>query len=212
MADVVKAPTPSLREAHVAHTERRILDAAARLFLDAGYTETTLAAIAREAGVGARTVYVRFGTKAALFSRVVDVAVVGDAEPVALMDRDWARVALEADTLVDRVTAWAAVARQIMERTGRLFAVSVEAAAVEPDLAELVATGRRQTLEAHHMFWARAADDGLLPEGVDPAWLADTTAVLASAEPYVFVSQLHGWDLDTYESWLRQTLLALASP
>jgi hypothetical protein len=38
--------------------------------------------------VAARTVYVRFGTKAALFKRVVDVAIVGDTEPVGVLGRE----------------------------------------------------------------------------------------------------------------------------
>jgi AcrR family transcriptional regulator len=69
-----------------------------RLLAD-GYTATTLAAVAEAAQVGARTVYVRFGTKAALLKRVVDVAVVGDAEPVDV-GRDPARSAMTALTSV----------------------------------------------------------------------------------------------------------------
>jgi AcrR family transcriptional regulator len=63
---------PPLRQAQVAHTEQRILAAATELFLAHGYLATTLESVARRAQVGARTVYVRFGTKAALFKRVID--------------------------------------------------------------------------------------------------------------------------------------------
>ena len=72
----------TLRQAQTALTEQRILAAATELFLADGYVATTLEAVARRARVAARTVYVRFGTKAALFKRVVDVAIVGDTEPV----------------------------------------------------------------------------------------------------------------------------------
>src|SRR5215469_21024 len=75
-------PLPSLREAQIAHTEQRIVTAATELFLADGYVATTLEAVAKRAQVGARTVYVRFGTKAALFKRVIYVADAGDTLPV----------------------------------------------------------------------------------------------------------------------------------
>jgi hypothetical protein len=46
-----------------------------------------------------RTVYVRFGTKAARLQRVIDVAIAGDTEPIAVVDREWYRVAPSADSL-----------------------------------------------------------------------------------------------------------------
>ncbi|WP_369598874.1 TetR/AcrR family transcriptional regulator [Arthrobacter sp.] len=74
--------TPDLRSKRVAQTEAQIIAAAAVLFLDQGCVAPTLAQIAVHAGVAARTVYIRFGTKAELFKRVVDGALVGDTEPV----------------------------------------------------------------------------------------------------------------------------------
>jgi AcrR family transcriptional regulator len=95
--------------------------------LSDGYVATTLEAVARRARVAARTVYVRFGTKAVLFKRVVDVAIVGDTEPVGVLGRDWMRLAMTAPTLAERVAAGAAISRQIMQRTGPLFAVAQQA-------------------------------------------------------------------------------------
>src|SRR6516225_1452656 len=97
------AALPPLRQAQVAHTEERIVAAATELFLAEGYQATTLAAVARRAQVGARTVYVRFGTKAALFKRVVDVAIVGDTEPVDVLGREWTRSAFTAPTAATRI-------------------------------------------------------------------------------------------------------------
>src|SRR6266516_5218409 len=117
MGDVNPADAlPPLRQAQIAHTEQRILAAATELFLADGYPATTLEAVARRAQVGARTVYVRFGTKAALFKRVVDVAIVGDTLPIDVLSRDWAEAALTAPTAAERIAAGAAVGRQIMER------------------------------------------------------------------------------------------------
>ena len=204
---------PSLRQAQVAHTEQRILAAATELFLEGGYLATTLEAVARRAQVGARTVYLRFGTKAALFKRVVDVAIVGDTEPVDVLGRDWMQAALTAPTAAERIAASAAAGRQIMQRTGALFAVAQQAAAVEPLIAGFWQQGREQSRRVHALFWTRMADDGLLGPAVDLPWLIDTTSILAAAETYLLVTRMTGWDLDAYEHWLARTLSQLmASP
>ena len=87
----------------MAATEARLVDAATRLFVRNGYVATTLTAVAEEAGVAPRTVYLRFGTKVALFARVMDVAVVGDTAPVDLEHRPTTQRAFTAPTLGERV-------------------------------------------------------------------------------------------------------------
>lgn len=198
-------PLPSLRQAQIAQTEQRIVAAATGLFLADGYVATTLEAVAKRAQVGARTVYLRFGTKAALFKRVVDVTIVGDTEPVDVLGRDWMRAALTAPTAAERLMASAAATRQIMERTGPLFAVAQQAAAVEPFIAEQWQQGREQTRYAHEVFWTRMAEDGLLDPRLDLGWLIDTSAILAAAETYLLITRLTGWDLDAYQDWLVTT-------
>jgi AcrR family transcriptional regulator len=202
---------PSLRQAQIAQTEQRILAAATELFLADGYVATTLEAVAKRAQVGARTVYLRFGTKAALFKRVVDVAIVGDTAPVDVLGRDWMQAALTAPTAAERIAASAAAGRQIMERTGALFAVAQEAAAVEPLIAGFWQQGREQTRHAHAVFWTRMADDGLLDPAVDLDWLTDTSTILAAAETYLLTTRLTGWDLDTYQRWLATTCTRLSA-
>ena len=202
---------PPLRQAQIAHTEQRIIAAAAELFLADGYVATTLEAVARRARVGARTVYLRFGTKAALFKRVVDVAIAGDTQPIDMLGRDWMQAALTAPTAAERIAASAAAGRQIMERTGALFAVAQQAAAVEPLIAGFWQQGREQSRHGHAVFWTRMADDGLLDPRVDLNWLIDTTSILAAAETYLLITRMIGWDLDTYENWLAATCTRLLS-
>src|SRR5215469_15175207 len=203
---------PSLRQAQIAQTEQRILAAATELFGSEGYVATTLEAVARRAQVGARTVYLRFGTKAALFKRVIDVAIVGDTEPVDVLGRDWMQAALTAPTAAERIAASAAAGRQIMERTGALFAVAQQAAVIEPLIAEQWQQGREQTRYAHAVFWTRMAEDGLLGPGLDLDWLIDTSTILGSAETYLLITRLTNWDLDAYQDWLVTTGMRLAQP
>jgi len=203
---------PPLRQAQIRQTEDRIIAAATELFLAEGYVATTLEAIARRAQVGARTVYVRFGTKAALFKRVVDVAIVGDTLPIDVLSRDWAQAAVTAPTAAERIAAGAAIGRQIMERTGALFAVAQQAAAVEPLIAGFWQQGREQSRHAQAVFWTRMAEDGLLDPRVDLAWVIDTASILGSAETYLVITRMLGWDLDEYENWLVTTTARLSAP
>lgn len=212
MAGAVKPPArPPRGQRQVARTEGQVIAAATRLFLNRGYLATTLADIAAAADVGERTIYVRFGSKALLFKRVVDVAIVGDTAPVDVLGRDWMQRAFTAPTLDERVRASGAASRQILERTGALFAVAQQAAAVEPLVEEFWQQGREQSRYGQRMVWTRIADDGLLPPGSDLEWIIDTASVLAAAETYLLTTRMMGWDLDTYEAWLVAGLSRLAA-
>ncbi|MGP4021907.1 TetR/AcrR family transcriptional regulator [Actinomadura sp. 3N407] len=200
-----------LRAARVADTEEKVLRAATRLFRERGYAGTTLTAVAATARVGARTVYVRFGTKAALLKRVVDVALVGDTAPVDVRGRPWFVLAVTAPTLAERIDATARGTREMMVRAGDLLAVALEAAPAEPVLDQAAQAGREATRDNMRLFWTRAADDGLLPDGGDIDWLTETSAILASAETYLHGTRMHHWSPDQYERWLVTTLTRLAT-
>src|SRR3954469_11890702 len=96
----VKAePGLDRQAARVARTEQAILDAAGQLFLAQGYVSTTLAQVAEHAGVATRTVFVRFGSKVALFRRVVDRALAGDDASIDVAHRPRTQDTVEAPTL-----------------------------------------------------------------------------------------------------------------
>ena len=97
-------------------------------------------------------------------------------------------------------------------RTGALFAVAQQAAAVEPLIAEFWQQGREQSRQAQAMFWTRMADDGLLDPAIDLDWLIDTAALLAAAETYLLIARMTKWDFDTYQNWLAATFVRLSAP
>jgi hypothetical protein len=84
-------------------------------------------------------VYFHFGTSARL-QQAVDVAAVGDDEPVAMLKRPWLEEA-RAERDPKRVIALSiAYRREIVTRVGPIMRVVRDAAAVDPDMA---ASGRR---------------------------------------------------------------------
>ena len=201
----VNGRSEALRAERVAATEQRLITAATRLFLRHGYAGTTLAAVAAEAGVAPRTVYLRFGTKAALFQRAMDVAVVGDTEAVDVAHRSWAQHALTAPTLNERMRLAARGVRDIMARIGPLLPVAEQATAVEPDIARAVQAAREDTRHQIRRFWTKAAADGLLPPRADLDWLADTAGILGAADTYLHIRRSLRWTPDDYEKWLVTT-------
>ena len=194
-----------LRAARVLENEERIVRAAHELFAWDGYQATTLTAVADAAGVAHRTVYVRFGTKAALLKRVVDVALVGDLAPIDVVSREWYRTATTAPTLEARIAAAAEGSARLLASAADVIAVAGEAEATEPLLAAAARAGRAATRDAVRAFWARAHDDGLLPAGCDLTWLADTTSVLAHANTYLLMRETLGMTPERYQSWLVTT-------
>src|ERR1700759_1137292 len=79
----------ALRTEQAAATRRRVVDAARRLFEEHGYAATTVAAIAKEAGVASKTVYLAFETKSRVLRAVWDVVLKGDDAPAPVADRPW---------------------------------------------------------------------------------------------------------------------------
>src|SRR5262249_45458773 len=68
-------------------TRRQIRAAAQRLFEEQGYPATTMAAVATEAGVSLKTVYLAFDTKTLLLRAVWDVLLRGEEDrPVAQVE------------------------------------------------------------------------------------------------------------------------------
>ncbi|MFJ5990103.1 TetR/AcrR family transcriptional regulator [Lentzea sp. NPDC092896] len=200
-----------LRAARRADTEVRIIEAATELFTGRGYVATTLADVAKHAGVGARTVYVRFEGKAALLQRCMDVAIAGDYHRVAVPDRDWFQQAMNAPTAGERIARMARIGARLMERTGALLNVAQQAEAIEPEIAERAQAARTQTHQAIGGFFRKLAADGLMSdENVDR--VAETGAVLGQAETYLLLTRTTDMSVERYESWLVETWTELVRP
>lgn len=200
-----------LWDARKAETEQKIIDAATRLFTTDGYAATSLAAVADAAQVGSRTVYLRFGSKAELLKRAIDVAIVGDTRHLDVTHRDWFEQATTAPTLHERIDAYTRGTAALMARAAALIAVAAQAEASEPLIAEAGAAGRAATQQHIAGIWRAMHADGLLHPDVDLDWIIATTGPLGQAETYTLIIRTLGWDTDTYRTWLYDTWLHCAS-
>jgi AcrR family transcriptional regulator len=192
-------------------TEQRVLAAARGLFVERGYRGTTLSEVAKAAGVADRTIYVRFATKADLLKRVVDVAVVGDTEPVPLAERSWIAAVMNAPTLEERLAADAAGTARLMERIAPVLAVAIQAEGEEPLIAAAAQAARDETLRQIRAFWEKLFADGLMNPEADLEWVIATSALLGNAETYVHMTRTISWSTREYEQWRYRTWWHLAT-
>src|SRR5438128_3771848 len=77
------------REAQAQETKRDILAAAQRLFEQQGYPATTMAQVAKEAGVALKTVYLAFQTKSGLLRTLWNLLLRGDESDRSVAERRW---------------------------------------------------------------------------------------------------------------------------
>ena len=201
-----KPYSSSLRDAQARATRRAIVDAAARLFVADGYGATTVDAIAAEAGVSRKTVFASVGGKVEALKLAIDWAVVGDDEPVALLDRPrLARMRAEPD-VHKVIAAYAALVCEVGGRMSRLVAVAEAAAGLEPEIADLVAGLQSARHRGMTVFAEDLLARGVVRAGLTKAQLADVLWFYNDPLAYHRLVNQRGWPVARYRRWLRETL------
>ena len=176
-----------------------MLDAARRLFTTSGWTGTGMRDVAAAAGVATETVYSYFPSKRELLQAVVDLAVVGDDQPIALAERAEFS-AIGHGTRQARIKAAARVLTGVHGRTAAFAKVLREAANDDQEIAALlVATRERQRRDV-----ATAAQ--LIAGGEVDETDRDGLWALTSPEVYLLLVESSGWTVDRYEVWMCELL------
>ncbi|HEY0449836.1 TetR/AcrR family transcriptional regulator [Actinophytocola sp.] len=188
------------------HTRARIVAAAAELFRAHGYAATTVRAVAARAGVSVPTVELAFGTKPRLLKTAIDVAIAGDDEPVAVLERDWARKAEASDTVADFVAIFGQVFAAAATRAAELVAAAYEAAPTDPEIKALT---ERQ--EAQRTITAGWLVDGILARaplrpGMSRAAAVDTVWLLMDPVVFTRLTRRRGWRPDDVEHWFTDSV------
>ena len=195
------------REARARQTRRDVLAAASRLFVADGYGSTTLQGVADEAGVAVQTIYAVFGNKRALLEQLLDVAIAGDDERVAVNDLEWMEPVFSAPTAGERLQAYAAVGRRIQERAGDLFGVLESAASIDSELVELaqMTEGRRRTGAGSVIESVLSV--GRIRPGLDVERATDLLWMLNGSAVFRHLVRRAGWSPDEYQQWLATAMV-----
>lgn len=195
------------RAAGAAATRAAIRAAAGELFLELGFSATTMKEVAARAGVGERTLYDAFPTKGSLFEHAAAVAITGDEQDVPVAERPEFRAALSERDPERAVALFAEYSAAILERAAPLITVAIESAGAEPALRHFSDQGAAATRANTHAFVQALADHGLL---------AGDAEVLAMAAYACLTPLVHqhlrrdvGWSPQRYRRWLEASLCRL---
>jgi len=202
--------SPQRREQAVA-TRLSVLSAARDLLQDKGYAATTVADIARLAGVSVDTVYASVGRKPELVLAVIDMVLGGTDEPVPADQRDYVQAVRAEPTALGKIEVYAAAVARLVPRTATLQEALRKAGETDADCA---ATWRRLvTRRAANMrlFAAELRSTGELRDDLTDDEVADLVWSTNAAEYWLLLDQ-RGWTPARYEALLvdlwRRTLLA----
>jgi AcrR family transcriptional regulator len=186
---------------------RAVIDAARGLFVDGGYTATTVDAVSTRADVPPATVYRLFSSKLGILKALLDTSIAGDDEPVAVPDRsDVAALFAEADPRV-LLAGFAGVTSAINERSGGVYGVLVGAARADAGAAELLEAIHRQRAEGQRRIARELARAGALRSGMRERDAADLIHALMSPDVYRLLVVDRGWKPPRYRRWLTDTLV-----
>jgi AcrR family transcriptional regulator len=211
MAKGVKGKRPyesPRRREQAAATRRDILDAARRLFERQSYAATTVAAIAAEAGVALKTVYVAFDTKSGVLRALWNLLLRGDEDDVPVMDRRWYREVLEEPDPERQLRLNARNSRVVKLRIAPVLEVIRSAAPLDPDIGVLWSRIQSDFHDNQRSI-VKALDErrGLRPGlGVDRA--ADILWTLNHPDLWQLLVGQRGWTPDQYEKWFGDTACA----
>ena len=213
MPDQVKTRryrSPQRRE-RAAATRLSVLAAARDLLQDKGYAGTTVADVARLAGVSVDTVYASVGRKPELVLAVIDIVLGGADQPVPADQRDYVQAIRSEPTARGKIEVYAGALARLIPRTAPLQEALRKAGDTD---AACAATWRRLvSRRAANMllFAAELRSTGDLRGDLSDQEVADIVWSTNAAEYWLLLDQ-RGWTPARYEALLvdvwSRTLLA----
>jgi TetR/AcrR family transcriptional regulator of autoinduction and epiphytic fitness len=207
-----RAYNSSRRQEQAKQTHLQIVEAARSLFIERGYAGATLDAIAQQAGVAVETVYASFGNKRAILSKLIDVSVVGDDEPISLLDRQGPRETMQETNQHRQIELFVNDIYEIMGRMTPVFDIMRVAAKTEPDISEMLQNILNARLQGMLTFVRALLKNGSLREDLAPEAAAETVWALTSGELYILLITNRGWSEDQYKQWMMNALENLLLP
>jgi AcrR family transcriptional regulator len=209
MAERVKTrryESPRRRE-QAAATRREILGAAQRLFERQGYSATTMAAIAAEAGVALKTVYVAFETKSGVLRALWHLLLRGDDEDVPIPERPWYREVLAEPDPERKLRLGAHNARLVKERAAALLGVIRSAAAGDADIGGLWARIESDFYDNQRAIVEILDAKGALRDGLDVTRATDIMWTLNHPDVWHLLVGRRGWTPEAWEQWFGDTVV-----
>lgn len=196
------------RRAQAEATRRAILEAARRLFERDGYAATSVPAIAAEADVALKTVYVAFSTKHGLLRAVWEARFGGDEEAVPVFQRAWYRAVAAEPDAERKLRLVAAQSRRVKTASGALLEAIRDGSSADPEVARLWDDIEAKLLGVQRSVVEQLSDGGALAPALTVAEATDVLWAINHPTLWHLVVRKRGWTSERYERWLGDTLCA----
>ncbi len=192
--------------------ERRaaVVEAASRLFMREGFSGTTIARIAEDAGVSEEMVYKVFGNKIALVRAIRDKALAGEGPVHAERRSDLMQASQNDPRAIIR--GWGALTMEVAPRVAPVLLLVREAAASDPELARLdkEMDASRLTRMTHN---ARTLlNGGHLRAGITLDAATDVLWTYSSPQLYELLVIGRGWSVERYGRFIADSMIAALLP
>lgn len=186
-------------------TAHRIAEAATDLFLEKGYRATTMIEIATSAEVAVQTIYNVVGSKSAVLNLVLETTVSGTEapRPVPEFMRERSAGLPNANAAIEALGDWF---MEVHERSGEMFRMIREAAAVDPEVAAFEKEREKRRLSNYELAARMIVSK---PGAIPRLDVEEAAAVLWSVgHPHVYRRLVieSTWTPTQYKTWVVKTL------
>jgi AcrR family transcriptional regulator len=192
--------SPRRRE-QAALTRLHILEAAQRLFERQGYAATPMTAVAAEADVALKTVYVVFDTKSGLLRALWDQLLGGVDDEVPVSERSWYLEVIEESDPQRQLRLNARNSRAVKARAAGLMQVIRDAAATDPDAGALWRLIQSEFHDNQASIVRVLHAKGALRAELDRARATDILWALNHPDVWQLLVVQRGWTPGDYEKW-----------
>ncbi|MDT0157907.1 TetR family transcriptional regulator [Microbacterium sp. ARD32] len=193
-----------LREAQAAQTRQRVLDAAVATFRSSGYSGTSLARIAEEAGVSVETVK-QLGPKSSLLLAAFGHAFTGMDTDLPLSEQsglDWIRALSDEEF----TPGWLGFIADANRRVAQLWPRLLEAASADAEVSTRLAALQANRRKDMDSVIALLRERGLCRSERTDVELAAELSFLISPESYSQLVIDRGWSEQAYRGWLGRAV------
>ncbi|MEV8373040.1 helix-turn-helix domain-containing protein [Kribbella sp. NPDC056861] len=212
MTEVKRPYDASGRQQRARARRRAVVLAARELFERDGFRATTIADVAKAAGVSAESIYKGFGTKAALAKAVFDQVLAGDDEPVPIAQRTESQDVQAEPDVRRKLALYTAGLAQRQARSAKVQILIRDGRHTDDTLEELWQNLLTERLTGMGLCAAHLVDTGQLRQGIDHAEVRDVLWTCISVELYELLVLQREWTLDRYTAWITQAITAAICP
>jgi AcrR family transcriptional regulator len=193
------------RRAQSEATRQRILVMARALVVERGYRGTTIAELARRAGVHVDTIYELVGRKPVILRELVEHAISGTDRPLDPVERDYVQQITAEPDAGRKLDLYAAAMRRILARLAPLFLALRDAAATDPEAAQVWSHISERRAANMRLLAADLLATGQLRDRLSIDEVADTIWATNSPDLHRLLIEDRDWSPDHYQEWLANT-------